>query len=893
MSVKLIDYLPENYKKSVPVVELQEVFDNEAKKVTNTATDMQKQLHLNTATWGLAAWEIMYGLAVDTTKNETTRRATIMARMGGTDTTRPITVKEVSEKFLQGKVAVFEVNAEYRFEVHFLEVLQQGQDIDDLKRVLEEIKPAHLAYTIILKYNTWGDLKNKCKTWQTVKTKTWGQRKGERIESLLQSTSGKRNGICVHETKETKGEMAITPNYHLNLPSLDDEADITKLNENFTKIDEVLKENENNHIAKKIIYTDNQQLNATNVQDAIDNVAIRAAKALEIAEKALETMDNLFYVIGVLPSQSGSLTYTGSVQSPTWDNYNSEKLTLGGTTSGTNAATYTATFTPKGKYKWSNGTQTPASVPWTIGRVVVALPTQSGSLRYTGSTLSPSWNNYDSQKLTLGGTTSAINVGTYTATFTPKDNYKWSDGSTTAKNVSWTIQNETITLPTQNGSLVYNGSGLSPKWNNYDSQKLTLGGTTDGIDAGTYTATFTPKAGYAWSDGSTSAKNVSWTIERAVVAVPAQSGSLKYTGSTLSPSWSNYDSQKLIPGGTTYAVNAGTYTATFTPKSNYKWSDGVTTAKIVYWNIAKAECNLSLSKTQISVNNVYGEKTVTVSRTGDGAIRATSQHSNIATCSVSGTTITIQPKTTGHTTITVSVADGTNHNAPENKKISVVSKVYNPTLSANSWAQIAEASATGKASTIWKVGDTKDIVINGKTFTFAIMGFDHDDLQSGGKAGITFGMKNAMDNKLDHGMNYSASNKGGFTGSAMYTFLQNTMFNSLPADLQSVIKMVNKKTATDGYSNHEIVTTAMKLFLFSEQEIFGSKIESYGNEGTQYKYFATAGNRIKENDAGDKSAWWQRSLGPGSRSFCFVDIKGEGDANNASYLYDICFGFCV
>lgn len=41
-----------------------------------------------------------------------------------------------------------------------------------------------------------------------------------------------------------KSEMATTPNYQLNLPSLDDEADITKLNENFEKIDKVLKQNE-------------------------------------------------------------------------------------------------------------------------------------------------------------------------------------------------------------------------------------------------------------------------------------------------------------------------------------------------------------------------------------------------------------------------------------------------------------------------------------------------------------------------------------------------------------------------------------------------------------------------------------------------------------------------
>ena len=223
---------------------------------------------------------------------------------------------------------------------------------------------------------------------------------------------------------------------------------------------------------------------------------------------------------------------------------------------------------------------------------------------------------------------------------------------------------------------------------------------------------------------------------------------MTYTGSTLTPSWSNYESAKFIPGGTTSAVNAGRYAATFTPKANYKFSDGVTTAKIVYWNIAKAECNLSLSKTQISVNNVYGEKTVTVSRTGDGAIRATSQHSNIATCSVSGTTITIQPKTTGHTTITVSVAEGTNHDATTTKNISVDVTILDKILSKNSWAAIAAASDSGKAHTIWNVGDTKDIVVNGETLTVAIMGFNHDDKADGtGKVGITFRFKKCDEQK--------------------------------------------------------------------------------------------------------------------------------------------------
>ena len=41
--------------------------------------------------------------------------------------------------------------------------------------------------------------------------------------------------------------------------------------------------------------------------------------------------------------------------------------------------------------------------------------------------------------MTLGGTTSGTNAGSYNATFTPGANYKWNDGTTNAKTVAWTI----------------------------------------------------------------------------------------------------------------------------------------------------------------------------------------------------------------------------------------------------------------------------------------------------------------------------------------------------------------------------------------------------------------------------------------------------------------------
>lgn len=450
-------------------------------------------------------------------------------------------------------------------------------------------------------------------------------------------------------------------------------------------------------------------------------------------------------------------------------------------------------------------------------------------------------------------------------------------------------------VPSQAGSLSYTGSAQSPSWVNYDPKMLTLGGTTSGTNAGTYTATFTPKGDYHWADGSKTAVSVSWTIGRAAIsAVPSQSGTLTYTGSSQSPSWSGYDSAKMTLGGTTTGTNAGSYNATFTPKANYRWSDGSTGAKTVAWSIGKAAGSLSLSPTSLSITGSSGTtKTIAVTRAGNGAISASSSNTGVATVSVSGTTVTVTLKGSGSATITVSVAAGTNHNAPSSKTCSVTGSIISTTLASNSWATIAAVSAAGNASSFWSVGDEKTITVNGETLTLVIMGFNHDDLASGGKAGITFGLKHLM--KDTRQMNSSNTNSGGFTGSAMYTWLQNTLLGQLPSDLKNVIKSVNKKTSAGGASS-TINTNSMKLFLFSEQEIFGAKTYSTGNEGSQYSYFATAANRIKklQNGAGSAKWWGERSpRASNSVYFCAVGSGGGADVSGASYSGGVCFGFCV
>lgn len=143
--------------------------------------------------------------------------------------------------------------------------------------------------------------------------------------------------------------------------------------------------------------------------------------------------------IATVPSVNGTLTYNESPQAPKWKNYNEEQLDKTEEQQ-TNAGDYSTTFTPKSNYQWSGGDIAGKAVKWTIGRASLdTVPSQSGTLTYSGGDQSPEWNDYDEGKLTLGGVKSATDAGTYAATFAPTSNYQWSDGGTEEQSVNWTI----------------------------------------------------------------------------------------------------------------------------------------------------------------------------------------------------------------------------------------------------------------------------------------------------------------------------------------------------------------------------------------------------------------------------------------------------------------------
>ena len=426
--------------------------------------------------------------------------------------------------------------------------------------------------------------------------------------------------------------------------------------------------------------------------------------------------------ISAVPSAQNVLSYDGSVKSPTWNNYDPDKLSISGNTSAVEAGNYTVYFTPTKNFMWTDGSSSSKAVQWAIAKTTLGTaktPSPATELTYTGSEQSPSWNNYNQNVVTIleGSQIKAINAGTYSVTFSLINGYEWEDGTTTPKSVSWAIKRAIISsVPLQSNSLIYDGTTKTPTWRNYDSNQLTIGGTTQATAQGTYNATFTPKANYQWSDGSTAAKTISWIIgSPTTVAAPTVAAKLTYTGAAQSPTWNDYDSTRLTIGGTSSATNAGIYSATFTPKSGFAWVDGSTSAKTVSWTIDKASLAIpTVTNTSFSYDG--NSHTPVIGSYNTNLITVTG---NTAQTSVGTYTITFALKNSTN----YQWSDGTNANVSKSWTINKAS-LSTPTVTNTSFSYDGNSHTPtiGSYNTdlITVTGNTAQTNAGSYTITFAL-----------------------------------------------------------------------------------------------------------------------------------------------------------------------------
>ena len=445
--------------------------------------------------------------------------------------------------------------------------------------------------------------------------------------------------------------------------------------------------------------------------------------------------------------------------------------------------------------------------------------------------------------------------------------------------------------------------------NAHASAPLTVTGLTNGT---TYYVSFFPVS----TDGAVNvnaSNRITGEANRMVIAtVPSQSGSLTYNGSAQTPTFSNYDTNKMTLS-VTGQTNAGTYSASFTPKDDYMWSDETTAAKTVNWTINKAAGSLSVSPQTVTLDMEHPTAQITVTRPGNGAITAVSNNTGIVTVSVSGNVITVHNvnQTSGDTTITVKVAAGTNYTAPANKTVTVNAEFVSEVLNENSWAVIKAVSDSGQGDNYWDVGDTKNIKINGKVGSTTFNNLSVDGL---------IDSKYSPDNGWSSGssgnfvMNTSNTNSGGWNNSYMRKTilgnsntpsnpLANSFIAALPADLRAVMKSVTKytdNTANGGGNQASYITaTTDYLWLLAEFEVQGARTyaNSYEqNYQAQYQYFKSGNSKVayKYNATGTAVDWWLRSAHyTNYHHFCLVNTDGSTHFDRAYYSLALLPGFAV
>lgn len=467
-------------------------------------------------------------------------------------------------------------------------------------------------------------------------------------------------------------------------------------------------------------------------------------------------------------------------------------------------------------------------------------------------------NQYSSTPLTITGLTNGTK---YYIAFFPET----TDGginTSTSQRTTGTANRITIAnVPAQSGTLTYNKSSQSPSWSNYNTTYMTLGGTTSGTNAGSYTASFTPKTDYRWSDGTTTAKNVSWSIGKAT-------GTLTVTPSSIT-------------------LNSSAKSATFTIGGNYDGTLSVASSATGVASVSRSGTTVTVS----SVGNTTGTAVITVSCTAGTNYSAPANK----TVQVTATFVTKVLNENTWETISGVSADSTGASywaVGDRKAVAVSGTVGTQSVSGTYYVYIIgfnHNGATGIDFGTFKTalsGGTDICLIDagyGNNYTNGTKYFNMNhssNTNSGGWKGC--------DLRYDV-LGSTNTNDGDATATTATNPVANTLMAALPSDLRAVMKPMTIYTDnTGGGSNTASNVTASVdyLPLLAEYEIFGTR--SYANSSeqnhqAQYAYYSAGNSKVKYRHSATSSAawWWGRSPGYND-GHAFCDVAADGYAYSDS-----------
>ena len=210
-----------------------------------------------------------------------------------------------------------------------------------------------------------------------------------------------------------------------------------------------------------------------------------------------------------------------------------------------------------------------------------------------------------------------------------------------------------------------------------------------------------------------------------------------------------------------------------------------------------------------------------------------------------------------------------------------------PAFQKDSWSTIASNVKAGNTDK-YNVGDTKEVDLGSLgTHTVRIANKSECTTEKSETAcGFVVELSDIITNQK---FNSTKTNVGGLRDSELRTYVNETIYNALPSELQKVItttKVISGHGNTSGETNFE---TQDKLYLLSSEEIYGDfassrkepydtavgtskQLDYYKKQGVTINNYAGAIKQYK----GNNYYWWLRS----ARSIPATDFLGVYDSGD-------------
>lgn len=144
--VDLKRYLPVFLYLSPEFKAIQTALEKEHERQRQAQIDVAKQMKAETATWGMASWERMLGINVDTSVDLETRRASVLAKMGKLPTVTPAFLTRMINLFTSvAATQIIEHPESYTIDIYLPD--SGTHDFTLIDNAVATYLPAHLGHT--------------------------------------------------------------------------------------------------------------------------------------------------------------------------------------------------------------------------------------------------------------------------------------------------------------------------------------------------------------------------------------------------------------------------------------------------------------------------------------------------------------------------------------------------------------------------------------------------------------------------------------------------------------------------------------------------------------------------------------------------------------------------